>query len=72
MEVPHFEINSHILFLASPGGWMHSRPWILAMSATGVLLAFERQINAWADAPAVLQGHTDSRRASRLTPRWQS
>ncbi len=33
---------------------------ILAMSATGVLLAFERQINAWADAPAVLQGHTDS------------
>lgn len=33
---------------------------ILAMSATGVLLAFERQINSWADAPAVLQGHTDS------------
>ncbi len=27
---------------------------ILAMSITGVMLAFERQINAWADAPAVL------------------
>jgi uncharacterized iron-regulated membrane protein len=33
---------------------------ILAMSITGVLLAFERQINAWADAPAVLQGHSDA------------
>jgi uncharacterized iron-regulated membrane protein len=32
---------------------------ILAMSITGVLLAFERQINNWADAPAVLQGHSD-------------
>lgn len=29
---------------------------ILAMSVSGVLLAFERQINAWADAPAVVQG----------------
>ncbi len=28
---------------------------ILVMSVTGVLLAFERQINNWADAPAVLQ-----------------
>jgi uncharacterized iron-regulated membrane protein len=28
---------------------------ILAMSVTGILLAFERQIDAWADAPAVLQ-----------------
>lgn len=33
---------------------------ILAMSATGILLAFERQIDVWADAPAVLQGHADS------------
>jgi uncharacterized iron-regulated membrane protein len=33
---------------------------ILAMSITGVLLAFERQINSWADAPAVLQGHSDA------------
>ena len=33
---------------------------ILAMSATGILLAFERQVNAWADAPAVLQGHADA------------
>jgi uncharacterized iron-regulated membrane protein len=33
---------------------------ILAMSITGVLLAFERQINGWADAPAVLQGHADA------------
>jgi uncharacterized iron-regulated membrane protein len=29
---------------------------ILVMSVTGVLLAFERQINNWMDAPAVLQG----------------
>jgi uncharacterized iron-regulated membrane protein len=33
---------------------------ILAMSITGVLLAFERQINGWADAPAVLEGHADT------------
>lgn len=33
---------------------------ILAMSATGILLAFERQINAWADAPPVLQAHADA------------
>lgn len=33
---------------------------ILAMSVTGLLLAFERQINAYADAPAVLQGEADS------------
>ncbi len=33
---------------------------ILTMSVTGVLLAFERQINGWADAPAVLQGHPDT------------
>jgi uncharacterized iron-regulated membrane protein len=33
---------------------------ILAMSITGVLLAFERQINGWADAPAVLQGPPDT------------
>ena len=33
---------------------------ILTMSVTGVLLAFERQINAMADAPAVLQGQLDS------------
>lgn len=33
---------------------------ILVMSVTGVLLAFERQINAWADAPAVLQTQTQS------------
>jgi uncharacterized iron-regulated membrane protein len=32
---------------------------ILAMSVTGVLLAFERQINTWMDAPAVLQGQSD-------------
>lgn len=32
---------------------------VLVMSVTGILLAFERQINAWADAPAVLQGQTD-------------
>lgn len=36
---------------------------ILAMSVTGVLLAFERQINAAADAPAVLQ--TESQTAAR-------
>jgi uncharacterized iron-regulated membrane protein len=33
---------------------------ILVMSITGVLLAFERQINDWADAPAVLEGHADT------------
>jgi uncharacterized iron-regulated membrane protein len=33
---------------------------ILAMAVTGILLAFERQINAWADAPAVLQEQSDS------------
>ena len=33
---------------------------ILAMSVTGVLLAFERQINNWADAPAVLQIQSDT------------
>lgn len=33
---------------------------IAAMAITGVLLAFERQINAWADAPAVLQGQSDA------------
>jgi uncharacterized iron-regulated membrane protein len=33
---------------------------IFAMSITGVLLAFERQVNNWADAPAVLQGHADT------------
>ncbi len=33
---------------------------ILAMSVTGVLLAFQRQINARADVPAVLQGQIDS------------
>ena len=31
---------------------------ILTMSATGILLAFERQINAKADAPAVFQTQT--------------
>src|SRR5882757_7544518 len=29
---------------------------ILVMSVTGILLAFERQINNWMDTPAVLQG----------------
>jgi uncharacterized iron-regulated membrane protein len=33
---------------------------ILAMSVTGVLLAFERQINVWADAPAVLQSQSQT------------
>jgi uncharacterized iron-regulated membrane protein len=33
---------------------------ILVMSVTGLLLAFERQINAYADAPVVLQGESDS------------
>lgn len=33
---------------------------ILAMSMTGMLLAFERQINNWVDAPAVLQGRSDT------------
>jgi len=33
---------------------------ILTMSVTGVLLAFQRQINTMADAPAVLQGQLDS------------
>lgn len=33
---------------------------ILTMSVTGILLAFERQINAKADAPAVLQGQTNT------------
>lgn len=33
---------------------------VFVMSVTGVLLAFERQINAWADAPAALQGQTDT------------
>ncbi|MGA9463590.1 MAG: PepSY-associated TM helix domain-containing protein [Terracidiphilus sp.] len=39
---------------------------ILAMSVTGVLLAFERQINAVADAPAVLQGQSDSEEPASL------
>jgi uncharacterized iron-regulated membrane protein len=33
---------------------------VLVLSLTGFLLAFERQINAWVDAPAVLQGPTDA------------
>ncbi len=33
---------------------------ILVMSVTGILLAFERQINGWVDSPAVLQGQSDS------------
>lgn len=33
---------------------------ILTMSLTGILLAFERQINSWADTPEVFQGHTAS------------
>jgi uncharacterized iron-regulated membrane protein len=33
---------------------------IAAMASTGILLAFERQITAWADAPVVLQGPADS------------
>lgn len=39
---------------------------ILVMSVTGVLLAFERQINAWADAPAVLQTQSQSATESPL------
>ena len=39
---------------------------ILVMSVTGVLLAFERQINAWADAPAVLQTESQSATESLL------
>lgn len=33
---------------------------IAAMAATGILLAFERQIATWADAPMVLQSGSDS------------
>jgi uncharacterized iron-regulated membrane protein len=33
---------------------------IAAMASTGILLAFERQITAWADAPVALQGPADS------------
>jgi uncharacterized iron-regulated membrane protein len=33
---------------------------ILALSITGVLLAFERQINAWADAPAALSDNSEA------------
>jgi len=33
---------------------------IAAMASTGILLAFERQITAWADAPVVLQGPAGS------------
>lgn len=33
---------------------------ILTMSVTGVLLAFERQIDSWADTRAVLQGQQDT------------
>jgi uncharacterized iron-regulated membrane protein len=33
---------------------------ILTMSVTGILLAFERQINAKADAPAVMQSQTSA------------
>ena len=36
---------------------------ILVMSVTGILLAFERQVDAWADAPAVLQ--TESQAAAQ-------
>lgn len=39
---------------------------ILAMAVTGIALAFERQINAWADAPTVLQIRTDPSRAAEL------
>ena len=39
---------------------------ILAMSVTGILLAFERQINGWADTPAILQGQSDSPRQASL------
>jgi uncharacterized iron-regulated membrane protein len=39
---------------------------ILIMSLTGVLLAFERQINGWVDAPAVLQGQSESAEKTSL------
>ena len=39
---------------------------ILAMSVTGILLAFERQINGWADTPAILQGQSDSSQQASL------
>lgn len=57
---PHMKSIRTILF------WLHLTAGciaglvILAMSVTGLLLAFERQINAWADAPAVLQVQADS------------
>src|SRR5579859_7996726 len=39
---------------------------ILAMAITGMALAFERQINAWADAPAVLQIQPDPSPTAKL------
>lgn len=41
---------------------------ILAMSVTGILLAFEHQINAWADAPAVLQTQSQPLAQEPLQP----
>lgn len=39
---------------------------ILAMSVTGILLAFERQIKGWTDTPAVLQGPSDATPSASL------
>ncbi len=39
---------------------------ILAMSVTGIMLAFERQISGWADAPAAMEGQSDSSRQASL------
>jgi len=41
---------------------------ILTMSVTGVLLAFERQITTWAEAPAVLQSQSGSVPEAKLEP----
>ena len=41
---------------------------ILTMSVTGALLAFERQITAWADTPAVLQSQSGSLPETKLEP----
>jgi uncharacterized iron-regulated membrane protein len=39
---------------------------ILIMSATGILLAFERQINNWADTPAVLESTSGALSPAKL------
>ena len=60
MEVQHEKLCARLCF------WVHltlgclAGLVILTMSVTGILLAFERQINAKEDAPPMLQSQTSA------------